>query len=688
LFKPTTLQRYVLKETLIVALMALVALTGMIFIGLAVELVNKGLSIVQLRDIIPFVFARSLPYALPTSALVSTVFVFGRLSGKNELTAMRASGINLNHVIRPLLYIALCASLFTVFLNHYLLPWSHNEVKQLAETIAKKAIRHVGTSYTRFAIDRYMIYIGGMTPDNRFWKDVALIEFADDYPAQILLAERGHCQVDDEKNIATIRLFETTIFQPRLGDMDDTPITNVEELTLNLDLNADRKEMPPGFQAKDIDAIKAVVNRAITYVDHPVGKIAGNDTLIFFHGTGAITADTRVAFIRFDDTQRPTALLLAESAERLPKGDMPSGDWTLRKGTAYKITKDGVGSGERFETRHFITSQDTTPRVPEVGTKPEKLWFRIRPKYLTLPELQQARRALAARMAELRKNPEFAEVKHPRSQRRALGKKADKLYRKYVNEDAKASPLRRTLSKGVSALTALEKQHDVLTRKGESLTSEVDDAEAGIKKDQRALADMDEAIEALKKRDPVPEERLASRAKAREAQADKIAASKEALTALRKDEKALVAQANKLAQTMADQSKENGETQAKLDAQNAVVAKAKAEVDTMKHKERQLRQMERYFVAESQFHFRNAGALTALVFIIIGIPLGILSRHGNVLMAFAVSFCAVLAIYYPLMITAQMVGRDGFMTPWMAQWMPNAAVGIIGLVLITRVIRR
>ena len=72
----------------------------------------------------------------------------------------------------------------------------------------------------------------------------------------------------------------------------------------------------------------------------------------------------------------------------------------------------------------------------------------------------------------------------------------------------------------------------------------------------------------------------------------------------------------------------------------------------------------------------------------IGIPLGILSRRGSVLMAFVLSFFAVLVLYYPLMMIAEMLSRDGYVTPWLAQWTPNVVVGGIGLCLLVWGIRR
>ena len=89
---PTMLQRYVLREMLRVALLSALALTAIIFVGMSVSRVQQGLNVVQLRGLIPYIAAFSLPYALPTALLVASVFVFGRLSGANELTAVASSG--------------------------------------------------------------------------------------------------------------------------------------------------------------------------------------------------------------------------------------------------------------------------------------------------------------------------------------------------------------------------------------------------------------------------------------------------------------------------------------------------------------------------------------------------------------------------------------------------------------------
>jgi lipopolysaccharide export LptBFGC system permease protein LptF len=700
----------VLKETLLVALLSLVALTSMIFTTLAVDLVRSGLNIVQLRDILPFVLARSLPYALPTSLLVATVFVFGRLSGRNELIAMRASGVNLNHVIRPLLYVAVLVCAFTFFLNHYLLPWSHSRMHDLGRTIAKQAIRYVGTTHTRFSLGDFEIFVGGLTPDRRFWKNVAVIQFArNDYPAQVLLSERGHCKLDDANEIAVIRLFDGTVFQPKLGELGGTPTSTFEEAILRLDLGREERELPAGFRPEDVALIEKAVRRAVDWAGHPVRRAVGLDAVLFYHDTAADLPEARLGLIRFSGDNRPEELLLAERADFTPaparEGDAPPafpfGTWELSRGVARSITRDGLGPAESFRRRTVVLAHGIAPCVPDVGTRPELLWFDIRPKYLTFPQLQEARAALRAYTELLLARPEFADVAHPRSERRHMEKQAQQLFHQAGLERAAAKPLLGAFTEAREALEAKREEReraeglnaDLVERQAAAAHSLKDEADrletlrermAKLKATTAEGADAEARAQAHKeKREAVAN--LADRIRRQEALLEK---AQQKLASLREQLEEASAELAALREAEADLARKASDAEEAYRAQEAVAANLFEKGEALDRKARKIRRVERHLVAESQYHFRNAGALTSLVFLIVGIPLGILSRRGNVLMAFALSFMAVLMIYYPLMIVGEVLARDGYVAPALAQWTPNVVMAALGVGLITRGVRR
>jgi lipopolysaccharide export LptBFGC system permease protein LptF len=98
--------------------------------------------------------------------------------------------------------------------------------------------------------------------------------------------------------------------------------------------------------------------------------------------------------------------------------------------------------------------------------------------------------------------------------------------------------------------------------------------------------------------------------------------------------------------------------------------------------------VEQWIDAQSEYHFRNAGSATCFIFMLIGIPLGILARRGSFTVALAISFAAVLLIHYPLMMIGQTLADDGYLAPWIAEWMANAVLGCIGLGLLIWGVKR
>ena len=97
---------------------------------------------------------------------------------------------------------------------------------------------------------------------------------------------------------------------------------------------------------------------------------------------------------------------------------------------------------------------------------------------------------------------------------------------------------------------------------------------------------------------------------------------------------------------------------------------------------------EHWIDAQCEFHFRNAGAATCFIFMLVGIPLGILSRRGSFIVALAISFCTVLFIHYPLIMIGETLATDGYLAPWIAEWMANGALGCIGLGLLIWGVKR
>lgn len=136
------LSRYVLKEHLSPLTFSLTALTSLLLLNYVAkrfgELVGKGLPWTAIAEFfllsIPFTIALTLPMAV----LVATLHAFSRLAAENEVTALKASGVSLQRLMRPVLWAAAGVTIFMVIFNDQVLPRTNHELAVLQTDIAQK----------------------------------------------------------------------------------------------------------------------------------------------------------------------------------------------------------------------------------------------------------------------------------------------------------------------------------------------------------------------------------------------------------------------------------------------------------------------------------------------------------------------------------------------------------------------
>ena len=86
------------------------------------DLMGKGLSISVIIELLFYVSASLIPLALPLAILLSSIMTFGNLAENNELTALKASGLSLYRIIRPLTSAVIVIALFTFYFANYVIP--------------------------------------------------------------------------------------------------------------------------------------------------------------------------------------------------------------------------------------------------------------------------------------------------------------------------------------------------------------------------------------------------------------------------------------------------------------------------------------------------------------------------------------------------------------------------------------
>ncbi|MBX7122608.1 MAG: LptF/LptG family permease [Opitutaceae bacterium] len=109
----------------------------------------------MLKDLLPFVMGGQLSpgtflklvgllaqivaaYALPMGVLTGVLLVLGRMSAQNEITAMRAAGLSLLYIARPVLILGIAGAVLCGFINFYSMPKSKIAYKRILAGAVQK----------------------------------------------------------------------------------------------------------------------------------------------------------------------------------------------------------------------------------------------------------------------------------------------------------------------------------------------------------------------------------------------------------------------------------------------------------------------------------------------------------------------------------------------------------------------
>ena len=135
-----TLQKYIFRELIRAFLLTAIALTCMMaFGGGMVNLMrNEGLSAQEIIKVLMCLMPIVLAYSLPVSALFSTTITYGRLASDNEITACRASGINIYKLLAPAVLLSVLVFNTTFTLQNFLIPNLASSIERLIKADIQK----------------------------------------------------------------------------------------------------------------------------------------------------------------------------------------------------------------------------------------------------------------------------------------------------------------------------------------------------------------------------------------------------------------------------------------------------------------------------------------------------------------------------------------------------------------------
>lgn len=103
------------------------------------DLVGKGVNWSILAEFFVYSTFSLVPLALPLAILLASLMTFGNMGENFELTAMKAAGVSLFRIMRPLIFFISTVCIGAFFFSNFVLPISQKKLYTLIISLKQKS---------------------------------------------------------------------------------------------------------------------------------------------------------------------------------------------------------------------------------------------------------------------------------------------------------------------------------------------------------------------------------------------------------------------------------------------------------------------------------------------------------------------------------------------------------------------
>ncbi len=209
------------------------------------DLVGKGLDGYVIMQLMFYASSTFVPMALPLAILLSSIMSFGNLGEHNELVAMKAAGIPLKVIMRPLIALSIIISLVGFVFSNYVLPVANLKmVTLLYDVREQKPAFNIQEGVFNNSIDGYIIKVSKKDKDGETVYNIMIYDHTNGQGnTSLSIAEKGKITQTPDKRYLLIQLQNGYNYLERIRNsetMNTRPFqrTHFKEESIRFDLSA------------------------------------------------------------------------------------------------------------------------------------------------------------------------------------------------------------------------------------------------------------------------------------------------------------------------------------------------------------------------------------------------------------------------------------------------------------------
>lgn len=212
-----TLDKYILREHISPFFMGFGVVTFILVLDLLYDyldlLIGKGIAPLKVLQLFVLGLGWMVALSIPCGVLVAALMAFGRLSQDNEISALRAGGVNLFRVlIPPGIASALVALLLALFNNYVLPETNHAFATLLYEISQKKPTVQLKPGIFIDDFEGYTMYIGRLDDRSGKMENVMIYDRTSrNRPPTTIVAKTGWASFSADRRTLSLELHEGEI---------------------------------------------------------------------------------------------------------------------------------------------------------------------------------------------------------------------------------------------------------------------------------------------------------------------------------------------------------------------------------------------------------------------------------------------------------------------------------------------
>ena len=261
--------RYVLTEMLAPFSINVIVFTFLFLMAELVKItnwiVNYNLSIFSVFTLIFFTMPWFLMFIIPMSVMLAVVLTFLRLSGDNEIVALKSCGLSIYGLLPPVLIFSFAGFLLTLFMTVYGVPKAKATLENMVLEMAASNV-DIGLKERTFndAFKNVMLYVNKIDLNQKKLIDIFIEDKRQQNIISTVVAPEGRLFSEPGKFIFHMVLSNGTIHQTNLKEHSANSI-RFDTYTLSLDLkkeleNAEEREK--GREEMSIAELQQVVDES------------------------------------------------------------------------------------------------------------------------------------------------------------------------------------------------------------------------------------------------------------------------------------------------------------------------------------------------------------------------------------------------------------------------------------------